>query len=332
MRILIVGAGAIGGWLAGVLSRGGAEVALLARGATLQAIRADGLSLIEGGRRETFKPAASDSAADLPRPDAVVLAVKTYAFAEAAAAAAPALSHGPRHGSMGPLLVTAMNGLPWWFLDRSDGPLRGARLDSIDPGGRGAQSLAAARPVGAPVGAVVHAATRVEAPGVVRVVATDRLILGEPDGAGSAATVELARLVAAGGVACPVTDEIRTEIWAKLWGNASLNPVSAIVRRTSHGIFGEPRLLELVHALMEEFARVGERLGLKLPMSVAERMTVTAKLGDFRTSMLVDVEAGRPLEVEGILGVVVELAEKLGEPVPASRAVYALARGIGQGA
>ena len=244
MRILIVGAGAIGGWLAGVLARGGAEVALLARGATLQAIRADGLSLIEGGRRETFKPAASDSAADLPRPDAVVLAVKTYAFAEAAAAAAPALSHGPAMAP-GPLLVTAMNGLPWWFLDRSDGPLRGARLDSIDPGGRGAQSLAAARPVGAPV-AVVHASTRVEAPGVVRVVATDRLILGEPDGAASAATAELARLVAAGGVACPVTADIRTEIWAKLWGNASMNPVSAIVRRSAHGLFGDPRLSELV--------------------------------------------------------------------------------------
>jgi 2-dehydropantoate 2-reductase len=325
MRVLIVGAGAIGGWLAGVLSRGGAEVALLARGATLQAIRANGLSLIEGGRRETFKPAASDNAADLPRADAVVLAIKTYAFAEAAAAAAPVLGHGPRHDSPGPLLVTAMNGLPWWFLDRLDGPLRGTRLDSIDPGGRAAEQLAEARPVGA----VVHASTRVEGPGVVRVVATDRLILGEPDGATSPATAELARLVAAGGVACPVTPEIRSEIWAKLWGNASLNPVSAIVRRTSQGIFGEPRLLGLVHALMEEFARVGERLGLRLPMSVDERMAVTAKLGDFRTSMLMDAEAGRPLEVEGLLGVVVELAEKLGEPVPASRAVYALARAIG---
>src|SRR5688572_15100798 len=124
MRILIVGAGAIGGWLAGVLVRGGAEVALLARGATLAAVRANGLVLIEGDRRSTFELPASDSAADLPRPDAVVLAVKTYAFAEAAGAAAPSLRHGP-------LLVTAMNGLPWWFLDGLDSPLRGARLDSI---------------------------------------------------------------------------------------------------------------------------------------------------------------------------------------------------------
>jgi 2-dehydropantoate 2-reductase len=316
----VIGAGAVGGWLAGVLSRGGAEVALLARGATLAALRADGLTLIEGERRQTLRLPASDSAAGLPPPDAVVLAVKTHAFAEAAVAAAPALRHRPS-------LVTAMNGLPWWFLDRLDGPLRGTRLDSIDPGGRAAGLLAEVRPVGA----VVHASTRAEAPGVVRVVATDRLILGEPDGGTSPSTAELARLVAVGGVACPVTAAIRTEIWAKLWGNASMNPVSAIVRRSAHGLLGDARLCELLRALMAEFARVGDRLGLELPMSVDERLAVTAKLGDFRTSMLVDVEAGRPLEVEGLLGVVVELAERLCEPVPASRAVYALARTIRQG-
>jgi 2-dehydropantoate 2-reductase len=321
MRVLVIGAGAVGGWLAGVLARGAAEVAVVARGAALAAIRADGLTLIEGGRRETFRPAASDSAADLPRPDAVVLAVKTYAFAGAAAAAAPALRSGP-------LLVTAMNGLPWWFLDGLAGPLDGARLESIDPSGRAAGLLAEAHPVGA----VVHASTRVEAPGVIRVVATDRLILGEPGGSASPPTAELARVVAAGGVACPITSGIRTEIWAKLWGNASMNPVSAIVRRSAHRLFADPRLSELLRTLMQEFARVGDRLGLRLPMSVDERLAVTAKLGDFRTSMLNDAEAGRPLEVEGLLGVVVELAEKLGEPVPASRAVYALARGINPGA
>jgi 2-dehydropantoate 2-reductase len=321
MRVLVIGAGAVGGWLAGVLARGGADVALVARGRALAAIRADGLALVEGARRDTFRLPASDSAADLPLPDAVVLAVKTYAFAEAAASAASALRHGP-------LLVTAMNGLPWWFLERLDGPLRGARLDTIDPDGRAARLLGEARPVGA----VVHASTRVEEPGVIRVVATDRLILGEPDGAGSPATAELARLVAAGGVACPVTAGIRTEIWAKLWGNASMNPVSAIARRSAHGLFADPLLSELLRTLMQEFVRVGDRLGLPLPMTVDERLAVTAKLGDFRTSMLNDAEAGRPLEVEGLLGVVVELAEKLGEPVPASRAVYALARAIGRGA
>jgi 2-dehydropantoate 2-reductase len=323
MRVLVIGAGAVGGWLAGVLARGGAEVALLARGAALAAIRADGLTLIEGDRRTAFALPASDRAAELPQPDAVVLAVKTYGFADAAAAAAPALRHGSREG---PLLVTAMNGLPWWFLDGLAGPLEGARLDSIDPGGRAAALLAGARPVAA----VVHASTRVEAPGVVRVVGTDRLILGEPDGGTSPPTAELARLATAGGIACTVTPDIRTEIWSKLWGNASMNPVSAIVRRSAHGLFGDPRLTELLATLMQELARVGDRLGLTLPMTVEERLAVAARLGDFRTSMLNDAEAGRPLEVDGLLGVVVELAEKLSEPVPASRAVYALARAIGQ--
>jgi 2-dehydropantoate 2-reductase len=156
----------------------------------------------------------------------------------------------------------------------------------------------------------------------------DRLILGEPGGHASRETVELCGLVKAGGANCMVTPEIRLEIWAKLWGNMNMNPVSALTRLTANGIFGEPRLFELVRDMMTEFVRVGERLGLKLPMSVEERLEVTRRLGDFRTSMLNDAEAGRPLEVQGLLGVVVELAEKLGEPVPASRAVYALARGI----
>jgi 2-dehydropantoate 2-reductase len=132
-------------------------------------------------------------------------------------------------------------------------------------------------------------------------------------------------------VACPNSPDIRTDIWAKLWGNASMNPVSALTRRTSGAILDDPRLGELIRDLMREFARVGDRLGLKLPMSVDGRIAVTRKLGDFRTSMLNDAEAGRQLEVEGLLGVVVELAEKLGEPVPASRAVYALARGSDRG-
>ena len=280
--------------------------------------------LIEGERRTALALPASDKAADLPQPDAVVVAVKTYGFADAAAAAAPAL----RHGSRGPLLVTAMNGLPWWFLDGLAGPLDGARLDCIDPGGRAAALLAEARPVAA----VVHASTRVEAPGVVRVVGTDRLILGEPDGRTSPPTAELARLATAGGLACSVTPRDPHRDLGQAVGQRQHEPGER--HRATLG----PRPLRrsaprpsCCATLMQEFARVGERLGLELPMSVEERLAVTAKLGDFRTSMLDDAEAGRPLEVEGLLGVVVELAEKLGEPVPASRAVYALARGIGQG-
>ncbi len=324
VRVLVIGTGAVGGWLAGALARGGAEVALLARGARLAALREHGLALSEGERREQFVLPASDRAEDLPRPDAVILAVKTHGFAEAVAWGAPAFSGSPH----GPLVVTAMNGLPWWFLDGLAGPLAGQRLESVDPGGAAAARLTGARPVGA----VVHASMRAERPGEVHVGAVDRLILGEPGGAASRETQELGVLVRAGGVNCIVTPEIRLEIWAKLWGNMNMNPVSALTRLTANGIFGEPRLVELVHDMMGEHVRVGERLGLWLPMTVDERLGVTRRLGDFRTSMLNDLEAGGPLEVEGLLGVVVELAEKLGEPVPASRAVYALARGLNRGA
>jgi 2-dehydropantoate 2-reductase len=320
MRIIIIGAGAVGGWLAGTLARGGAEVAVVARGATLDKIREHGLTLLEGERREVVRLRVAARVQDLPKADAIVLAAKTHAFADVVAAAAPALSHEP-------LLVTAMNGLPWWFLDGIDGPLQGQRLESIDPGGKAEATLAGVRPIGA----VVHISARAELPGTIRVLAADRLILGEPSGTVSRETSALGELVDKGGVKCVITREIRREVWAKLWGNMNMNPVSALTRLTANGILGDARLLQLVREMMTEFTNVGARLGLALPMTVDDRLVVTRRLGDFRTSMLNDVEAGRELEVEALLGSVVELAERLGEPVPASRTVYALARGLNRG-
>jgi 2-dehydropantoate 2-reductase len=320
MRVTVIGAGAVGGWLAAALADGGAEVALVARGQALEAVRRDGLIVLRGEQRQPYALPVAERASDLPTPDAVVLAVKTYAFADVVAAAAPVLGHGP-------LFVTAMNGLPWWFLQGLPGPLEGQRLEAVDPGGRATALLGSVQPVGA----VVHASMRAEAPGVTRVAAVDRLILGEPAGAASRATTELARLVNAGGAEGVVSGNIRLEIWAKLWGNMNMNPVSALTRLTAHGIFGEPRLFGLVREMMTEFVRVGERLGIPLPITVDQRLEITRRLGDFRTSMLNDVEAGRSMEVEGLLGAVVELAEKLGEPIPASRTVYALARGLNRG-
>jgi 2-dehydropantoate 2-reductase len=320
MRITVIGAGAVGGWLAATLAKGGADVALVARGATLEHLQRHGLTLRSGDQRETFRLPAAERAADLPRPDAIILAAKTYAFPEIVTAAAPVLSHGP-------LLVTAMNGLPWWFLQEMSGPLEGQHLESIDPGGRATALLGSVRPIGA----VVHASMRAEEPGVIRLAAIDRLILGEPSGDVSRETDTFNELVNAGGSQSVLTQDIRRDIWAKLWGNMNMNPVSALTRLTANGIFGEPRLLALVRDMMTEFVDLGERLGLPLPMSVDQRLEVTRRLGDFRTSMLNDVEAGRPLEVEGLLGVVVELADKLGQPVPASRAVYVLARGLNRG-
>lgn len=318
MRVLVIGAGAIGGWLAAVLMRGGAEVSILARGATLAALNESGLILQEDkDQEEYFTIPASDSVADLPQPDAVVLAVKTNNFADAVAGAADALRHGP-------LVVTAMNGLPWWFLTGLAGPLENQRLEAADPGGRAAKLLAAARPLAA----VVHTSARAVRPAVIRVNAIDRLIVGQPDGKTSDATAEFSRLVEAGGASCPISANVRTDIWSKLWGNSNMNPISALTHMTSRRILDDPALNGLVRAMMEEFVRVGRRIGLLLPMTVDQRIAVTHKLGDFRTSMLNDIEADRALELDGLLGVVVEMAEKLGEPAPASRAVYALARAV----
>jgi 2-dehydropantoate 2-reductase len=315
MRVNVIGAGAIGGWLAGTLARGGAEVGLVARGATLAHLKETGLTLLEGDKRETLRLPAAERLRDLPKADAVVLAVKTYAFTDVVARAAPALTRGT-------LFVTAMNGLPWWFLTALKGPLENQSLESIDPGGKAAALLPNVRSAGA----VVHVSARAESPGVIRIAAVDRLILGEPDGQSSRDLSALGELVTAGGARCDVVPDIRREIWAKLWGNMNMNPVSALTRRTANGILGDPHLLDLVRAMMTEFAAVGARIGLPLPMTVEERLVITRRLGDFRTSMLNDVEAARPIEIEALLGSVVELAGKLGEPVPASRTVYALAR------
>ena len=188
MRVTVIGAGAVGGWLAATLARAGAEVAIVARGATLDQVRAHGLTLLSGEQRTTYRLAAAERAQELPKPDAVVLAVKTHAFADAVAAASPALAHGP-------LLVTAMNGLPWWFLDGLEGPLANQRLESIDPGGKAAAMLGNVRPLGA----VVHASMRAEAPGVIRVAAVDRLILGQPDAGVSRETTQFDQLIKGGG-------------------------------------------------------------------------------------------------------------------------------------
>ncbi|HET7156558.1 MAG TPA: 2-dehydropantoate 2-reductase, partial [Hyphomicrobiaceae bacterium] len=215
MRVTVIGAGAVGGWLAATLAKGGAEVALVARGATLDQVRAHGLTLLSGERRATYRLAAAERAQELPKPDAVVLAVKTHAFADAVAAASPTLTHGP-------LLVTAMNGLPWWFLDGLAGPLANQSLESIDPSGKAAAMLGNVRPLGA----VVHASMRAEAPGVIRISAVDRLILGEPGANVSRETMLFDQLIKDGSVQSVLTKDIRLEIWAKLWGNMNMNPVS----------------------------------------------------------------------------------------------------------
>ncbi|MDH7794409.1 MULTISPECIES: 2-dehydropantoate 2-reductase [unclassified Beijerinckia] len=315
MKIMIVGAGAIGGWLGAVLARGGADVSLLARGATLDAVRRQGLTLREGEATSTYQLAAAANPTELPTPDLILFSVKTHALAEAARSVTPVLAKGPA-------IMTAMNGLPWWFLD--GGPLAGDPLRSIDPDDAIATAFAPCHPIGA----VVHASTRVESPGVIRAVKIDRLIIGDATRQTSDLTRTFAAIVERGGAPCPITSDIRAEIWMKLAGNSNTNPLSALTRLSATPLLETPVLRELLLAMMAEFEAVGRRLGMTAQMPAAERLIITARLGNFRTSMLEDADAGRRLEIDGLLGCIVEIADRLGEPVPVSRTVYALGKGL----
>jgi 2-dehydropantoate 2-reductase len=313
MRAVVLGAGAIGGWLAAGLARAGHEVGVLARGASLAALREDGLVLHEGDRRESFRIAATDDPAALSGPDALVLGLKAQDLPGALPLIRALLGPETR-------VLPAVNGLPWWFLEGFGGPAEGLALRSVDPGG----ALAAALPARRVVGAVVHAASRVEAPGRIRLVKADRLLLGDPAGTGDAAA--LADVFRAGGVPAEAVPDIRAEVWSKLWGNSGMNPLSALARADLSQLLDDDGARGLVLAMMREMAELGERIGLSGLGEPEARIAVARRLGAFRTSMLQDLEAGRALELGPILGALVELAGHLGQPVPALAGVHGLTR------
>ncbi|MBV9834573.1 MAG: 2-dehydropantoate 2-reductase [Alphaproteobacteria bacterium] len=315
MRVVIVGAGAIGGWLGGGLARAGHDVAFLARGRTLAALNRDGLIVREGEKSAEYEVEASDDPAKLGACDFVVLALKGQDVAGVAPSLRPLL--GPETA-----VVSTMNGLPWWFLDGFGGPLAGQVLTSVDPKGATLASIEGRRVIGG----VVHGSTRLDAPGVVRIVKIDRLLLGEPDGEGSERLGALAEAFARGDVPVVQTGNIRMEIWAKLWGNMNLNPLSALSRGTMARMLGDKMLFGLAAGMMREMDEVGARIGLKMTMTPDDRLAMAARLGDFKTSMLQDLEADRPLEVEPLLGVVVEMADALKLELPLCRGVLGTIR------
>ncbi len=314
MKVLVAGVGGIGGWLAASLARGGADVELFARGAALAKLQRDGLTIVSDGQQQTLPLKAFGTVSSGQSYDLIIVCVKTQDFGAVCESLRPVLKPGVR-------LIAGVNGLPWWFLASCGSSLH---LEALDPGGKITSLLGDV----APLGAVVHASAHAIEPGVVRVVKADRLIIGEPDGRVSDFVQELSRCLQRGCVAAPIVPNIGEEIWAKLWGNMNMNPVSALTRLSSLPILERADLRALVLAMMEEFDAIGRKLGLRLPMSANERIEITKVLGDFRTSMLADAEAQRRLEHEGILGCVVELAEKLGLPAPVSKTVYALLTGL----
>ncbi|WDD93886.1 2-dehydropantoate 2-reductase [Burkholderia sp. FERM BP-3421] len=316
VRVAVVGLGAIGGLFAAALAQAGWQVGAFARGATLDAVRADGLRIAdEQGGETVVRLAASDDAAALGEQDYVVLALKAQALPALASRLAPLV--GPRT-----VVVGAMNGLPWWFLHGFAGPLDGVCLESIDPAG----AVSAALPPAQAIGCVVHLSSATSAPGVVRRGRGNRLIVGAPDAAREAAAARFARALAAGGFEVETSAAIRTEIWAKLWGNMNMNPLSALAGSTADRLLDDPYTHALALRMMEEADAIGARLALSTGMSGPERIAVTRRLGAFKTSMLQDLEAGRPLEIGPILGVFPELGRRLEVPTPYCDAVLGLLR------
>ena len=314
-RVAVVGAGAIGGWLAGALAGAGAEVSMLARGETLKAINEHGLRIRHGQRETTHRLKAHQDAKALGPQDLVVLAVKAPALAAVAPQVRALL--GPKTA-----VLTAMNGVPWWFLHGLDSPFKQRALHSVDATG----SIAAAIPPERVIGGVVHASCSVDMPGVVRLHFGNKLIIGEPGGAQTTRLKALNALLQRTGLDVETSSLIQRDIWFKLWGNMTMNPISALTGATTDRILGDPDLRAMVSAVMLEARAIGEKIGLPIEQEPEDRHAVTLKLGAFKTSMLQDVEAGRPVELDALLGAVIELGQLTTTAMPFTRALMGLAR------
>ena len=323
MRVGVVGVGAVGGLLASRLVRAGHDVSALARGTTLQALRADGLRVLEQGPEgepleSVVRVRASDDARELGPPDLLVVALKATALARDAAQLAPMV--GP-----GTVVLPAMNGVPWWFLDPT-GSGDATPLRSIDPGGR----IAATLPLQRTLGCVVHLSSSLLRPGRVRHGAGWRLVVGEPAGGSSDRVDRVADVLGGAGFEVDRADDVRREIWFKLWGNMTVNPVSALTGATGAQILDDDLVRALMVRAMAEAAEVGERIGCPIAQSGEERLGLARGLGDFRTSMLQDTEAGRELELDALTGVVREIAGRVDVATPWTDAVHGLTRLMGR--
>jgi len=315
MKACIVGMGAIGGTIGFGLAKAGCHVSGIARGATLEALRAKGLRFTDGDPVEALPFEASENPAALGRQDLVVLAVKAPALAAAAGSVAPLI--GPDT-----IVLPAMNGVPWWFFQGFGGSLEGKILNSTDPRGRIADLI----PAESVIGCVVHFGASCPEPGFVQALPARTLIIGEPSGFLSRRLEDLAGIMENSGFTIRRTDSIQREIWYKLWGNMTMNPLSALTGATMDRILDDPLVNRLCREVMAEAKRIGARIGCPIEQSVDDRILVSRKLGAFKTSMLQDVEAGRPLELDALLGSVAEIGRLLGEETPHIDIVLGLAR------
>jgi 2-dehydropantoate 2-reductase len=316
VKIAVVGAGAIGGYVGGWLANAGEDVTFIARGANLAAIRQNGMRVIgEDGAAVVARVAAHERAADAGPHDVVILAVKAHQVAAIAPDVA-SLCHDETS------IVTMQNGIPWWYFYKHGGAYEGTPVRSADPDGSIARCIDASRVIGS----VVYPAATLEAPGVVRVVEGRRFTLGEPDGSPSARATAISGAFTRAGFKAPVIGDIRSEIWLKLWGNLSFNPISALTHSTLVGLLQYPLTRELSVQMMKEAEAVANKLGVTFRVGIDKRIAGAEKVGEHKTSMLQDVEAGRPMEIEALIGAVVELGHVTETPTPHIDATYALVR------
>jgi 2-dehydropantoate 2-reductase len=314
MKIAVVGAGAIGGYLGARLALAGEEVTFIARNRNLVAINAHGFRLVleDGSEQHASNVRAVHDTAEAGAQDAVLLCVKAHQLKELL----PAL-----RALFGPttMVVTMINGVPWWYFHKLAGPYEGRRLESVDPGG----AIAAAIEPGRIVGGIVYPAAELLEPGVVRVIEGNRFSLGEPDGSRSPRIEALAQALMRAGLKAPIARDIRSELWVKLWGNLSFNPISALTHATLEAICRDPQARALAAAMMLEAQAVAEKLGVRFKITLEQRIAGAEAVGAHKTSMLQDVEAGRALELEALVGSVVELGRITATPTPAIDAIYA---------
>jgi 2-dehydropantoate 2-reductase len=315
MRFAILGAGAIGAYVGASLARGGADVVLIARGAHLEAMCRNGVRVLSARGDFEAHPEATDDIGAVADADCVFVGLKAYSLPELL----PRVAERMRPDAC---IVPGQNGVPWWFFQRFDGPLAGSVIEAVDPDGGISAAIAADRIVGC----VTYPATELAEPGVVRHVESTRFALGELDGAQTERVRAISEAFEAGRLKAPIEERIRDQLWLKLIGNVAFNPVTALTGATMGELGTEPAMVELLRAMLEETAAIGQALGIELPVSIERRLQKGIEVGPHKTSMLQDFEAGKPLELECMTGAVLEIAARLGIAIPHIEAVHACAK------
>ena len=315
MKICIYGAGAIGGYVGAKLGLAGFQVTLIARGPHLQAMRAGGLTLLMGDEKKVVPVACTDDPAEVGPQDYVIVTLKAHSVSPIVDTMAPLLGSDTA-------IITAQNGVPWWYFYKLSGPWENHRLETADPGGRIWEGLGPQRAIGC----VVYPSCEIVEPGVIRHISGNRCMLGEPDGSKSERALSLSQALTTAGFKAPVRPRIRDDIWLKLWGNVSFNPVSVLTLATLEDMCGDPSVRGVVREMMREAEAVGQQLGVRFRVDVDTRIRWGADVGAHKTSMLQDLELGRPMEIDALVGALSEMGRLVGVATPTIDVVLGLVR------